>query len=503
MKKYIFADSLAIKKEGTGLLKNSEKWPVSEEEFQEFSKYIYSQYEKIMLELDDNLFDMALIDYKFPTTLLQIFHYNYLKNYTHKNSIEILSEGGSQDYLNPDWLKLSQQYSSFESPNKFKRVMRRLVKNIAFNRHLSFYKMMKCFFYGDSFISVGSQSNLKSKYVKKYSIFSDHRDVFDILSFSISNKILMEKYHEDLMINLVTPFLAQLKSNNSLFLKGISISSIKTCWSNRFKEIIPAYINALNIDSENKFLVTDVANIMHRILIIGSQRAGCQVFGFHHGGDFAATILNQMHKNAMSHCKNIVVPTKGIANQYENTYSNLALEIKTKTKYHPVDLSRLLYKNTIKAKRKIKTVMLIGYPMNCQKKTDERGLFFLPKISIESEILSILKETGVRTLYKAHPDRKEEVLGIFTNMADEVEFNPFESSWEKADAFIFTHTSTTTFAFALETDRKVILIDVKTNPVDEELRVELGKSLSYIPARIDANDTMIKFDSKILKEQLL
>ena len=77
----------------------------------------------------------------------------------------------------------------------------------------------------------------------------------------------------------------------------------------------------IKLQYDRYYLVTEVANIMHRVLIIGYQRIGCQVFGFHHGDDFAATILAQIHKGSMTHCKDIIVPTQGIANQYKKTYS--------------------------------------------------------------------------------------------------------------------------------------------------------------------------------------
>ena len=506
MNKFIFADSLAIKNQGIKSLKSSEKWPVAEEEFQEFSRYIFRKYEELMFKLDDNLFDIALIDYKFPTTLLQIFHYNYMKNYAHKNNIDILSGGNSQSYLHPDWDEISKQYSLFKPPhNKLIRITRRIIKNTVFNGHLGIHKVIRNLFSSSNFISVGSNSGLKRDYVSKNSIYSDHQDVYDILNFRTDKKELVSRYHQEIMDSLISPYLKILKSHQSMFLDGINISDIESCWSNRLKDMIPAYINILDSNNKNKFLVTDVASIMHRILVVGYQRIGCQVLGFHHGGDFAATILNQMHKSAMSHCKNIVVPTNGIANQYKKKYSCLKLEMRTGTRYYPVNSSKSLYNDKImtKSKRKIKTVMLIGFPMNCQKKTDERGLFFLPKVHIEYDVSTMLKKWGVSVLYKAHPDRKDEVSGIFTDVVDEVVCDPFESSWERADAFIFTHTSTTTFSFALATDRKVILIDVDTNLVDKELREKLSKRVDCVPATIDSNDTMIQFDEKKLKEYLL
>jgi len=505
--KFIFSDILAIKNKGVEYLEKSEIWPVSEEEFQGLSVYMYQQYEKLMFELEDNLFDIALIDYKFPALLLQIFHYNYMKNYAQTNNIDILYGGNSQSYLYPNWHKIGRQYSLLKPcNNKLIRIIRRITKNIIFNKHLGFYELICNLLSGSGFVSIGSSSSLKQDFVLKKEIYCDHQDAYDLLDFDVDKKELVESYHQDIMDRLISPYLETIKSQYPLFLDGISISDIKSCWGNRFREMIPAYVNILNSGSKKNFLVTDVATIMNRMLVIGHQRIGREVFGFHHGGDFAATIINQIHKGAMTHCKNLVVPTAGIANHYKKTYAHLKLEVKVGTNYYSVkNFSKLLFndKATLRSKKRIKTVMLMGFPMSCQRRIGERGLFFVQKINIEYDILTMLRKLGLNVLYKAHPDRKNEVDGLFDNIADKVIYDAFENSWKEADAFIFTYTSTTTFAFALETNRRVVLIDVDTNIVDKGLRQELGKRVDYVPATITDSNNLIKFDKRKLKECLL
>jgi hypothetical protein len=495
-----------VRNKGIEYFNRSENWPVPEEEFQEFSRYMYYHYEKLIMNLDDNIFDIALIDYKFQGTLLQIFHYNYMKNYSFKNNINVLSGRDSSIYMNPDWSRMGMYYSLFKPYyGRLNRFFRRCIRNVLFNRNLRIKSIIYALFSNNVDIVIGSNSSLKQSYTFKKKILCDHQDVFDILEFNTDNTSLVDSFHGKIMERVVTPYLKILKDHNSMFLEGVDLSEIKNCWSSRFKGLIPAYVNILNSNSNKKFIVNEVAHPLHRILIIGYQRIGCDVKGLHHGNDFAATILTQMHKGSMTHCKNLIVPTQGIANQYKKTYSHSKLELKTGTQYYAVSHSLALYKNKfdLKHKRQVKNVMLIGFPMNCHKKTDERGLFFFPKISIEYEILMMLKDLKLNTLYKAHPDRKDEVEGVFNDVVDEVVCDSFESSWKKADAFIFTHTSTTTFSFALSTDRKVVLIDLDNNLVDKELRKELRKRVGYIPATIDNGDILIKFDKQKLKECLL
>jgi hypothetical protein len=506
MNKFVLADMSIVRNKGIEYFDYSENWPVPEEEFQEFSRYMYYHYEKLIMNLDDNIFDIALIDYKFQGTLLQIFHYNYMKNYSLKNNVSILSGRDSSIYMNPDWSRMGMYYSLFKPHyGKLNRFLRKYVRNLLFNRSLSIKSILYALFSNNSVIAVGSNSRIKQSYTLKKEIICYHQDVIDVLDFNTDNISLVNSFHNEVMERVIIPYLKILKNHNSMFLEGINVSEIKTCWSNRFKELIPAYVNILNSNSNKKFLVNEIAHPLHRILIIGYQRIGCDVKGFHHGDDFAATILAQMHKGSMTHCKHLIVPTQGIANQYKKKYSYSKLEVKTGTKYHAVSTSLRLYKNKfdLKHKRQIKNVMLVGWPMNCVKSTDERGLFFFSKLHIEYNIIKILNKMGMNVLYKAHPDRKHEVLGVFNDLVHEVISDPFETNWTSADAFVFTYTSTTTFPFALSTDRKVVLIDLDNNLVDNELRKKLGRRVDYVPATINSGDTLVQFDERKLIKSLL
>jgi hypothetical protein len=506
MNKFILADMSIVRDKGIDFLNSSVNWPVPEEEFQEFSKYMYYHYEKLMMSLNDNLFDIALIDYKFQGALLQIFHYNYMKNFSHKNNISILSGSDSSIYMEPDWFKMGSYYSLFKPYHgRLNRFFRRCVRNLLFNRHLHIKSIVYALFSNNRTVSIGSDCLLKRKYTLKKGILCDHQDVFDILEFSTDSTSIVNSLHGKIMEQVVTPYLKILKDNNSMFLNGIDLSEIENCWSNRFKGLIPAYVNILNSNNNKKFIVNEVAHPLHRILIIGYQRIGCDVKGLHHGDDFAATILTQMHKGSMTHCKNLVVPTQGIADQYKKIYSYSELEVKTGTQYCAVSSSLALYKNKfyLKSKRTVKSVMLMGFPMNCHKKTDERGLFFFSKLDVEYNIIKILNKRGIRVLYKAHPDRKHEVSRVFDDLVDEVITDSFETTWKKADAYIFTYTSTTTFSYALSTDRKVLLIDLDNNVVDKRLRKELKNRVDYVPATINSGDTLIQFDEHELIKCLL
>ena len=68
-------------------------------------------------------------------------------------------------------------------------------------------------------------------------------------------------------------------------------------------------------------------------------------------------------------------------------------------------------------------------------------------------------KNGFYVVYKTHPDRKKEIEGIFDKSCDLIIHENFEKVWNIAESLIFTYTSTTCFGFAINTDKKIILLD--------------------------------------------
>ena len=109
--------------------------------------------------------------------------------------------------------------------------------------------------------------------------------------------------------------------------------------------------------------------------------------------------------------------------------------------------------------------MLLGTPANPNRYVHEHGQFFYIKVDLEYRLIKALKLGGYEVIYKAHPDRLEEVKGLFENVVDEYCTHPFEDVWQKADAFLFTDTASTTFGLSLPTNKHIVLMD---NSIDQK-----------------------------------
>ena len=104
MSRKFLCDISAIKKSGFESFYQNYYWPVSNKEFEIFSKFIHNTYVDLIIDIkDDSLYDIALIELSFVHSLLQIFHYNYINEFSLNNNIELLHGQGAGDLLNPNW----------------------------------------------------------------------------------------------------------------------------------------------------------------------------------------------------------------------------------------------------------------------------------------------------------------------------------------------------------------------------------------------------------------
>ena len=102
---------------------------------------------------------------------------------------------------------------------------------------------------------------------------------------------------------------------------------------------------------------------------------------------------------------------------------------------------------------------------------------------------------------KLHPDRIRESGDLYDNYFDEWIADPFEEVHEMADAFLFTEVGSSTFGFALLTNRPVIFFDTMLNMLWEEVHEPLHKRCRIIPSQLTSEGRWV-FDEDALVEAL-
>ncbi len=302
-------------------------------------------------------------------------------------------------------------------------------------------------------------------------------------SSKISNEVaLFEK-------NVVDPFLHKIITKDAQLSELLDRDKIKTYWKRRVSKILSYYHN-VNHEKIDKLLVTEAAKPIHKLIMRAYEDADKKTYLFHHGNDTALTIQNIAHVHNIAHGENIVVPTLGIANQYNKVYGNSPLNSIMRPKYYNVYSNKKLYTRRVNQKNHISTttrpvVMLMGYPYNDRRYTDERGMYFITHAILEYKILDYLKTINVSPLYKVHPDRSLEASDILREYSDTFIHGKFEDIYHMADVIIFTYVSTTTFGYALTTDKKIVLIEDIDNEKDKDQWSILRKRVNTISATLN------------------
>ena len=363
----------------------------------------------------------------------------------------------------PDWSQIGDFYSNPSFPfGRVTRLIRRVIKNIIFNKHLSILNLFKGFFVKNSAQSIGSMDVFKMEFIKQKKIYVDHIDWIDLIKNSNNNKqsiSIQSKFLEDTVVN---KFFQAIENDNSLFLHNVNVNEIKIAWNKRFSDILNLFPSITVGAKTNMLLVTDMAKPHTKLITIAYQSLGTDVYCFHHGNDACYSDQSIAHKSTISHSKFFVTPTNGIKDNYENFYSKLDIEKRCGTNYFSINssfYSDLYAKYSSRDKSEVNKIMIMGFPFDPSRYDIENNLFFYKILSLEHRLIKTLKDAGYYVLYKAHPDRLNEVKGLFDGLVDEYLSKPFELVWQRSDLVLFTYTSSTAFGFALTTNLPIILVD--------------------------------------------
>ena len=479
-----------LRKYGVKFIKGRQyKLPVSEDDFHGIANTLFDAYVEqlcLMKVKDKTMFSVGLIEISFVHNMIQALH-SELKDIGEYNCLFTdLSRVEKRDSIDKKLNESSKYYEKIYQIPKIKRYIRRFIKFFYFNS-------ISCIFFNtikkNKTICLGSTSKLRADFINKERLCCDYLDWVDLIdmrnnnSSKISNEVaLFEK-------NVVDPFLHKIITKDAQLSELLDRDKIKTYWKRRVSKILSYYHN-VNHEKIDKLLVTEAAKPIHKLIMRAYEDADKKTYLFHHGNDTALTIQNIAHVHNIAHGENIVVPTLGIANQYNKVYGNSPLNSIMRPKYYNVYSNKKLYTRRVNQKNHISTttrpvVMLMGYPYNDRRYTDERGMYFITHAILEYKILDYLKTINDSPLYKVHPDRSLEASDILREYSDTFIHGKFEDIYHMADVIIFTYVSTTTFGYALTTDKKIVLIEDIDNEKDKDQWSILRKRVNTISATLN------------------
>ena len=504
MNKIIPLDIEAIKEIGVEKWQKDYYWPISDKLYTKVIDKIWDEFDEICRHINPVLNDVLLSDTKFISFIASFIHCHIVKSACEKEGLIIISHQLSKVYLDPDWEALSDIYCI--PNNKIKRSelqLKRLLKRTLHNRHLSLFLNIFGLFRRSNTWSLGSFSEIKDVYIKKHNLYCDHHYVELILSGDMPS-VNATKIND--LVEPIERFLHNLSIYcETLFYFKMPIYEIKRCWLKRLTCMMQIYTFIQKKKSIPKLLLlTEVAKPTHKVIALAVQSKGGKVVGFTHGNNIGNLNRRLQGYNEYSHCNVYICPTEKSKELRQNEFKSNQLCNYRLTQFQSIELNQ--YKdifdssNIQQSVEYVRTVMIIGYPLTTIRYQYSAADYFYFQLDLELRLAKLLKSNGYKVIYKAHPDTVDRVGGIFDNIVDEVLISPFEQTYQSADVLFFGCLTSTTFGYAVNTNKPIYLVDTEGQYWNNGVYDLIKKRCTLIKSNFNQYNRLIFNEDCILKK---
>ena len=323
-------------------------------------------------------------------------------------------------------------------------------------------------------------ANNNNKNVKFYSLNSYKRSSSLIGSNSIDIKSIKEQ---------IIDIIVELGSSYNLKIQDNIIWHLDNLIDEMFQKtslLIDFHYQKLRRKPTSEFFIPNLGNINYRAFGVAAKLAGHKVIGSSHGNSIGMFDLPLRAFIDLSIVDKFLVVTDYAAKNYSNLQKKYLAGI-SDTQVFSVnsDVYKVLLKkhNSLTKIEKLKNIMIIEYPLT---ETRHNIYSFWPyQLKLMLKIGAFMRAIGLKTIMKRHPDRVEESRSIYEEVYDQQLTTPFEDVFEQADAFLFMNITSTTFGFAMTTNRPIFIFSTWLEEVWEEMIPLIKERCIVIPSWID------------------
>ncbi len=304
----------------------------------------------------------------------------------------------------------------------------------------------------------------------------------------------------------ISTFLSGLKQNIPES-RGVLNEIMEFKLRSHFRKTLNAYLNCRDILAdwpENVLMVDCINNLYHRIVATSWKSLGRKTVGFTHGNAYVAIYKPTLPRRGdLSILSEFIVSSEGESRLLRDGIRDFSSGVKSTFEIRAC--GRNIYRKFYEENRnkpeikKIKHVMLVGFPMSYHYHAYHPEQNSMPHIHLELTIIEILRRNGYSVIYKAHPDTLEATRGIYDGKVDSIITEPFEKVYDKADCILFGTPATTTFGFSLLTRIPIICINTKGNYWHPEILDKIQKRCALVDAAPDGSGRIIFKEKDLLQ----
>jgi hypothetical protein len=480
-------------------------WPVSDHDYFSTVEFVFDAFDDLYRNLDPEGRDIVLSDMAFVGFIIRHLHTLAVSEFCRSHNITIVAGPEWASSFEPDWEVLCSEFENSIRDGKWSFRLRRTGKNIRFNSHLDIWRQIKGHFSSDG-LSLGSSSRLRQEYLAQNNLFVDNHYLSTLLGKYnfVKKKVKLSVSVKRRLVEFAEAIRSYCSEKLHVRFDG---SAFLTCWAARLTMLHTVYKFLLERGPSTKFfLFTEVGQPLNKVVAHALDRKGAKTIAFHHGNYMGGTMERVMAYNGPSSCRQFACPTSECADSLRFTYKKTKISkfrntrfTSTETKYY-----RKVWEESqhFPFPERIEKVMIMGYPMTPIRYFDYPGLYFYFQLDLELRLVSLLKVHGFKVLYKIHPEVTTHVKDIFESICDEVVTKRFEDVWSEADALVIKYSASTTFGFALCTNRPIFFINLeKQNYWHPDHYEKIRKRCHMIDAWVNEQNR-IEFDEDKLVEEL-
>tara|TARA_B100001123_G_scaffold322883_1_gene362349 strand:+ start:3711 stop:5273 length:1563 start_codon:yes stop_codon:yes gene_type:complete len=291
---------------------------------------------------------------------------------------------------------------------------------------------------------------------------------------------------------LALKFGLHLEKRHQERLRGLFVKGVK---------YVGAYIyeirKNLSLFKRTSILVQTLGATFNRSLCAAGKKEGFQIVGFPHGNymdTFKISTTSYVLKGLVD---TYVVPSEGAAE-----LSSMAVENFLHRYQKHVDI--VCCRNSEYGRRSslsrgkaisssIEKVMIIESALT----PIYQGWPY--QLDLNLRIAKLLRGYKMKAILKKHPDRLREAEGVYDCFYDELLAEPFEETWDKADAYIIPHIGTTAFGVALFTNKPIIIFEYILEYVWEQASELIRKRCRVIPSRFSEDGSILFDEDKLIQ----
>lgn len=257
-------------------------------------------------------------------------------------------------------------------------------------------------------------------------------------------------------------------------------------------------------NGQTTILASGLGAPLFKCFSVAARRKGHEVVGFTHGSFFGQLRMGSKSYNELAVVDRFVTPTKRSRALFERLRDRYDYP-RSRPVFFQVQENRTWIRQWRRLQsdpvpERIESVMFLEFPLTPLRYQTPNS-YWTFQLDALIRVSQAVRSLGYRTILKKHPDRLAESEGLYEAFFDELLTEPFERSYDKADAYFFTDVGSTTFTHAAMGKRPVIVLESSLEGMWPDVRASVAGRCRVVTSWQDRLGR-VQFDSDDLATAL-